>query len=168
MGVRATMPACPLSSFLETPIFFLTVQVRFGLPVLGDEKAPAILRDAWLRSAVRDHWFVGQYRVLPDRVSLLACPGRAAQPVNAWVAVWKAVAAVRIKQVTGGHGPLWEFGAPPEPVVSVVDYEARCAALRAEPVGLDQAGAFVTGGTGGMLWQLRSAGLPASVPAMAR
>ncbi|MEJ1974525.1 MAG: hypothetical protein WDM96_19405 [Lacunisphaera sp.] len=70
------MQASPFHSFQETPIVFLTVQVRFGLPILGDHAAHEILRGAWLRSAAGYRWFVGPYRVLPNRVNLLACRAR--------------------------------------------------------------------------------------------
>ena len=160
----AAMQTCPFHSFLETPILFLTAQVRFGLPVLGDHAVHAILRDVWLKSARRDRWFVGPYCVQPDRVSLLACPGRAARSVTAWTTVWKAAAAVRIESVTGGCGQLWEFGVPPEPVVSAADYRARCAALLAEPTAAAyHAGVFVSHRQEGVLWQLLPVGLPEPV-----
>ena len=162
------MPASFFHSFLETPIFFLTVKVRFGLPVLGDEAAHAILRTAWLRSAVRDRWFVGHSRVLPDGVSLLACPGHETRSVTAWAAGWQAAAAVRIKQVTGGHGQLWESGAPPAPVVSAAEYAARYAALLVDPVGSDHRGVFVAAGHGGRLWQLLPVDVPDSAAVVAR
>jgi hypothetical protein len=165
--VPETFQEFPFRSFVETPILFLTVQVRFGLPVLGDERVHAILRAAWLRSAVRDRWFVGHYRVRPDRVSLLVCPDLTARPVTAWTAAWKAISAVRIKQALGGQGRFWELGPPPEPVASAADYEARCAALLPEPTGLDCHRGCPSAGHSGMLWQLLPAGVPDSVPVTA-
>ena len=162
------MQAPSLHSFLETPILFLTARVRFGLPVLGDDGVPAILRDVWLRSAVRDRWFVGLYRVEPDRVSLLACPGRAARSVTAWTTLWKAGAAVRIKERIGGRGQLWEFGLPPEPVGSVADYGAHRAVLQAGSVAADYGGVSLGAGHTGMLWELLPARLPEPAPVAAR
>jgi hypothetical protein len=128
---------------------------------LGERQALPILRETWLRSAQRGQWLVGLYCIRPDRVSLLACSSRAAWPVAAWTGVWKATAAVRIKAVIGGCGPLWESGGTLEEVVSAADYEVRCAALLAESAGPEEAGAFCPTGQCGMQWQILPAGLPA-------
>jgi hypothetical protein len=149
------MQASPFQSFQETPIVFVTVQVRFGLPILGDEAAPEILRRAWLQSAAGYRWFVGPYRVLPDRVNLLACPGPAAAPLRAWCAAWKAAAAALINKETGGEGQLWEADARSEPVASAEDYQARCAAMQADPAAPLRDGVFTTEWHGGTIWQLQ-------------
>ncbi|MEJ1974524.1 MAG: hypothetical protein WDM96_19400 [Lacunisphaera sp.] len=39
-----------------------------------------------------------------------------------------------VNEATGGEGQLWETDARSEPVVSADDYEARCAAMLADPV----------------------------------
>jgi len=160
------LPAFPFSSCLGTPILFLTVHVRSGLPVLVEGETTAILRDTWLRSAARDRWLVGPYRVLPDQVRLLACSGEASRSLSEWTGEWKASAAVRIKAVIGGRGPLWEIGVTPELVVSAADYETRCAALLAEHAGSDHDCAFFPARQGGMLWQLLPAAVPDPAPAI--
>ena len=152
------MSASPFLSFLGTPILFFTVQVRCGLPILGDREALVILRETWLQAAARDQWLVGLYRVRPDQVSLLACSGRTASPATDWTELWKATAAVRIKTVIGGRGPLWESGAIREHVESESDYKTRCATLVADPGGPVATGAGHTAGYRGMQWQLRPDG----------
>jgi hypothetical protein len=157
-----------LHSFLGTPITFVTARVRFGLPVLGDDRVPDLLRDAWLRSAVRDRWFVGLYRVEPDRVSLLACSGCAARSVTAWTTVWKAAVAERIRERIGGLGPLWEFGLPPESVVSAADYRARFVALQAGSATTVHRGPLLGAAHTGTLWELLPAPLPEPAAVAAR
>jgi len=157
------MSASPFHSFLGTPILFLTVQVRCGLPILGDRKALEILRETWLRSAKRDQWLVGLYQIMPDQVNLLACSGPTARPVADWIVVWKATAAVRIKAVMGGRGSLWESGAKQELVRSAAEYAARCSSLQAGPGHPLEAGVGPASGHWGMQWQILPVGMAAGL-----
>ena len=138
-------------SFQETPIVLLTECVNPGLPGLAHDSVQATLRDVWLSATVRDRWFVGPYWILPDRVSLLACPGRRASAAALWAVRWKTEATHRINLTTGG-GPLWGDGTPPVPVESEADYEAKIGAMRAEAARLLDP--FCASRFTGILWQI--------------
>jgi|SRR5688572_5509705 len=154
------MPISPFRSFHDTPILHFTLRVVNGLPLLGDEAVPEILRKAWLHSAVREGWFVGSYCIQPDCVSLFASPASAAVPRRAWVATWQEITARRINEATHGVGRVWAGCPPPFSVASVDDYLRLHALMAAGSTETSAADASAASGCAGMIWQLLPSGEP--------
>lgn len=93
-----------LVPFAAEPLVFFTVVVQDRHAMLNNERAHAVLRDIWERSAECNGWFVGDYILMPDHVHLFARASRTADPMRGWVRMWKSVSARRIATA----GSLWQ------------------------------------------------------------
>jgi REP element-mobilizing transposase RayT len=72
-------------------IIFLTVCTKNRKPILANDKAHSILREAWNTA---DEWLVGRYIIMPDHVHLFCAPGKfPPQLLQRWVNFWKSYVA---------------------------------------------------------------------------
>ena len=152
-------------SFQGTPVWFVTVKIHAGMPILAHEGAAAILRTAWLHAMSSDRWLVGSYWIQPDQVSLFASPGLRASPAASWMVRWKSMVAFRINQATCGTGRIWNEGAPPALLVSERDYRQKFEMMKVEPD--IPSGSLLGRGQGGMIWDLLPDPVKVELPALA-
>jgi len=68
-------------------VIFLTVCTKQRRPLLANDQAANLLREAW---AAATFWCVGRYVILPEHIHLFCAPNTfPPQPLKNWISFWK-------------------------------------------------------------------------------
>ena len=89
----------------NTPIIvYVTVCTKGRKPILANDKAHALLLEAWRAAGA---WLVGRYVIMPDHLHLFCAPTEHdSLPVTNWITFWKSYAARR--WLTPTESPIWQ------------------------------------------------------------
>jgi putative transposase len=131
-------------SFRDNPIVFFTTCTYRRRKILASPHCQNILREIWQRSVDRDGWWVGNYILMPDHVHFFARPEIDAQPMTAWVKMWKSVSSRRIAAALAIKPPIWQAEYFDRYLRSTENYAEKWHyveqnAVRARPVEMAEA-----------------------------
>lgn len=85
-------------------IIFLTVCTKRRRPLLANERAAELLREAWSAATV---WSVGRYVILPDHIHLFCAPNTfPPERLKKWISFWKN--SVTRAWLNRDQIPLWQ------------------------------------------------------------
>jgi REP element-mobilizing transposase RayT len=87
---------------------FVTTCTAGRRPLLAGKIAQDILEEVWVKSAIIDGWFVGQYLLMPDHVHLFAVPALEAKPLAVWMKSWKSISSRRLTARSAFIPPIWQ------------------------------------------------------------
>lgn len=111
---------CPL-------VVFLTVCVKNRQPLLANDRAHLLLRQAWQEA---DRWRVGRHVIMPDHVHLFASPVACDAPLENWVRYWKSLFRKRY----GVPEFRWQSGHWDTRLRRGESYDAKWECVRWNPV----------------------------------
>jgi putative transposase len=90
--------------FNTSVIVYLTVCTKRRKPILADDKAHALLLEAWRAAGA---WLVGRYVIMPDHLHLFCAPTEHdSLPITNWITFWKSYATRRWPN--SGESPVWQ------------------------------------------------------------
>jgi putative transposase len=118
----------PIKRLGQSTIFYVTVCTKDRKRILACDRVHSILVDAWTQ-AIR--YQVGRYVVMPDHVHLFCAPtGIEDEIVSKWVAYWKRLVSVRLKD----FAPVWQRDCWDTQIRGQRAYEAKWEYVRMNPV----------------------------------
>jgi putative transposase len=123
-----------ISAIAPEPIVFFTVVTFQRRAVLANERMHDVLRGLWERSAEQNGWWVGDYILMPDHVHFFARNSRSADPMHAWMKMWKSVSARAMVKVQGIDGPVWQKDYFDRYLRSDENYSEKWNYVEANPV----------------------------------
>jgi REP element-mobilizing transposase RayT len=75
-----------LSLFNRPTILFVTLCTAHRLPLLANETAHALIKNAWSNSK---HWSVGCYVIMPDHIHFFCSPHDDTAEFKKWMQFWR-------------------------------------------------------------------------------